>query len=233
MERQDSSIWPCFSVPMASCCWHLVATHCPVSSAKPIAQLIFLRWQRKVLYSRGGCVASPSLLCLSACGSQLGGASAQLAHWGDAGEVCQLQCPVLVGQGCTGCCRLTAAMELVWGSVSAAAAHGSVSGIAMITKPWHACDTFTEVSDHCCTTEGWFAAALNHQGRGSHWQRAVQEGCAEAGVGENGKGSCLLEGIRCSSECGEGITGSPTCQAVLIGRTEEEYELNNCPAINF
>lgn len=126
-----------------------------------------------------------------------------------------------------------AAMELVWGSVSAAAAHGSVSGIAMITKPWHVCDTFTEVSDHCCTTEGWFAAALNHQGRGSHWQRAVQEGCAEAGVGENGKGSCLLEGIRCSSECGEGITGSPTCQAVLIGRTEEEYELNNCPAINF
>lgn len=35
-----------------------------------------------------------------------------------------------------------------------------------------------------------------------------------------GKGSCLLEGIRRSSERGAGITGSPACRVVLMWRIE-------------
>lgn len=109
-----------------------------------------------------------------------------------------------------------------------AAAHGSVSGIAIIRIPWQACDNFNGVSDHCCTTDGWFAAALSHQGTPlSHREEAAtgrglfRGGCLSLGQGEqNRKGSCLLEGIRCSLECGAGITGSPACQAMLIGRTE-------------
>lgn len=34
------------------------------------------------------------------------------------------------------------------------------------------------------------------------------------------RGSCLLEGIRSSSECRAGITHSPACQAVLMWRIE-------------
>lgn len=152
----------------------------------------------------------------------------QLAPWWDAGEVCQLAVPSLWWDRDAG----DAADSLQPWSLSGdcslpAAAHGSVSGIAIIRIPWQACDTLSEVSDHCCTTDGWFAAALNHQGmslsrreRGATGRGLFRRGVLSLGQGEqNRKGSCLLEGIRCSSECGAGITGSPACQAMLVGRT--------------
>lgn len=156
--------------------------------------------------------------------------------WRDAGEVCQLGVPSLWLDGDAGDAAASLQPQNLSGDWSLpAAAHGSVSGIAIISIAWQACDTFIKVSDHCCTTDGWFAAALNHQGTSpSHREGAAtgrglfRRGVLRLGQGEKTrKGSCLLEGIRCSSECRAGITGSPACQAMLIGKTEGEKRSMN------
>lgn len=237
MLRWDRSLCPCFAVLLATWCGHLLAIRCLMSSVKHTAQLIFPRWQINVLCSLGWCVASPSLLCLSACGSQPGGASApSWLTWRDAGEVCQLGVPSLWLDGAAGDAAASLQPQNLSGDWSLlAAAHGSVSGIAIISIAWQACDTLIKVSDHCCTTDGWFAAALNHQGTSpSHREGAATgRGLFQRGVlrlgqgGKTRKGSCLLEGIRCSSECRAGITGSPACQTMLIGKTEGEKRSMN------
>lgn len=176
--------------------------------------------------ARWAAVWLPSLSALSVClWLTAGGASAPAGSLGGKlGRFASWECPSLAGQGCKGCCRLTAAMELVWGLVTAS------------SSPWiniwdchnkHR-DTFTEVSGHCCTPRGWFAAALNNQGTSlSHRKEAdtgrglFRRGVLRLGQGEqNRKGSCMLQGIRWSSESRAGITGSPACQAMFIGRTE-------------
>lgn len=130
-----------------------------MSSAKPTAQLIFPRWQINVLCSLGFTLfALPVCLWCQECLSP-----SWLLGW-DAGGLPAGSAQSPAGQGCRGCCRLTAAMEQSGDWSLPAAGHGLVSGIARISIPWQACDTFTEVSDRCCTTDGWFAAALNHQG---------------------------------------------------------------------
>lgn len=147
--------------------------------------------------------------------------------WRDAGEVCQLGVPSLWLDGDAGDAAASLQPQNLSGDWSLlAAAHGSVSGIAIISIAWQACDTFIKVSDHCCTTDGWFAAALNHQGTSpSHREGAAtgrglfRRGVLRLGQGEKpGKAAACWKVLDAALNAGQGLQAAQPAKQCLLGR---------------